>query len=132
ALISGADMVFITAGMGGGTGTGGAPVIAELARKSGALTVGVVTRPFAFEGRRRSRQAEEGLETLKQNVDALIVIPNNKLLELAGDDMSLVDSFRKVDDVLLHAVQGISDLITVGGIINVDFADVKTIMSIYG
>jgi cell division protein FtsZ len=127
--LRGADMVFVTAGMGGGTGTGGAPVIAQLARESGALTVGVVTRPFAFEGKRRSRQAEEGLEALKANVDALIVIPNNKLLEVAADDMPLLDSFKRADEVLLHAVQGISDLITVGGIINVDFADVRTIMT---
>ena len=128
-LVRGADMVFVTAGMGGGTGTGGAPVIAQLAREAGALTVGVVTRPFAFEGKRRSRQAEEGLEALKANVDALIVIPNNKLLEVASEDMPLLDSFKRADEVLLHAVQGISDLITVGGIINVDFADVRTIMT---
>src|SRR4051812_20468059 len=130
--LKGADMVFVTAGMGGGTGTGGAPVIAQLSRELGALTVGVVTRPFAFEGKRRSRQAEEGLEALKQNVDALIVIPNNKLLEVATDDMPLLDSFKRADEVLLHAVQGISDLITVGGIINVDFADVRTIMTSQG
>jgi cell division protein FtsZ len=128
-MLRGADMVFVTAGMGGGTGTGGAPVIAQLAREAGALTVGVVTRPFAFEGKRRSRQAEEGLQALKQAVDALIVIPNNKLLEVVGEDMPLLDSFKKADEVLLHAVQGISDLITVGGIINVDFADVRTIMT---
>jgi cell division protein FtsZ len=130
--LRGADMVFVTAGMGGGTGTGGAPVIAQVARELGALTVGVVTRPFAFEGKRRSRQAEEGLEALKQAVDALIVIPNNKLLEVASEDMPLLDSFKKADEVLLHAVQGISDLITIDGLINVDFADVRTIMTEQG
>lgn len=130
--LRGADMVFVTAGMGGGTGTGGAPVIAQLAREAGALTVGVVTRPFAFEGKRRSRQAEEGLEALKAAVDALIVIPNNRLLEVASDDMPLVDSFKRADEVLLHAVQGISDLITIEGLINVDFADVRTIMTDQG
>jgi cell division protein FtsZ len=130
--LRGADMVFVTAGMGGGTGTGGAPVIAQLARDAGALTVGVVTRPFVFEGKRRGRQAEEGLEALKNAVDALIVIPNNKLLEVAADDMPLVDSFKRADDVCLQAVQGISDLITVEGLINVDFADVRTIMTDQG
>ncbi len=130
--LRGADMVFVTAGMGGGTGTGGAPVIAQLAREAGALTVGVVTRPFAFEGRRRARQADEGLEALKNAVDALIVIPNNRLLDLAAEDMALVDSFKRADEVLLHAVQGISDLITVDGLINVDFADVRTIMTEQG
>lgn len=126
--LDGADMVFVTAGMGGGTGTGAAPVVAQLAREMGALTVGVVTRPFPFEGRRRSRQAEEGIEALKAAVDALVIIPNARLLELAAKDMRLEDSFRLADDVLLHAVQGISDLITLEGIINVDFADVRTIM----
>ncbi|MFM2152621.1 MAG: cell division protein FtsZ, partial [Pseudomonadota bacterium] len=130
--LRGADMVFVTAGMGGGTGTGGAPVIAQLARDAGALTVGVVTKPFAFEGKRRGRQAEEGLDALKASVDALIVIPNNRLLDIADDDMPLVDSFKKADEVLLQAVQGISDLITVEGLINVDFADVRTIMTDQG
>jgi cell division protein FtsZ len=131
-LVKGANMVFVTAGMGGGTGTGGAPVIAQIARDQGALTVGVVTRPFAFEGKRRLRQADEGIEALKAAVDALIVIPNNRLLELAPDDMPLSDGFKKVDEVLLNAVQGISDLITIEGLINVDFADVKTIMTDQG
>jgi len=131
-VLRGADMVFVTAGMGGGTGTGGAPVIAQIARETGALTVGVVTRPFLFEGKRRSRQAEEGLEALKSSVDALIVIPNNKLLEVATDDMPLLETFKKADEVLLYAVQGISDLITVDGLINVDFADVRTIMTDQG
>lgn len=124
-----ADMVFITAGMGGGTGTGAAPVIAEVAREMGALTVGVVTKPFAFEGKRRQRQAEEGIHELHSTVDTLITIPNNKLLEIAGETTSMVDAFRRVDDVLLNAVRGISDLINVAGLINVDFADVQTIMS---
>lgn len=130
--IGAADMVFITAGMGGGTGTGAAPVIAEVARDIGALTVGVVTKPFAFEGRRRQRQAEEGIHELHQFVDTLITIPNNKLLAIAGETTSMVDAFRRVDDVLLNAVKGISDLINVAGLINVDFADVRTIMSNQG
>jgi cell division protein FtsZ len=130
--LSGADMVFVTAGMGGGTGTGGAPIIAEIARQQGALTVGVVTKPFAFEGKRRLRQAEEGIASLKGSVDALVVIPNNKLLDLAGEQMGFLDAFRKADEVLLHAVQGIADLITVPGLINVDFADVRTVMSNMG
>ncbi len=127
-----ADMVFITAGMGGGTGTGAAPVIAEVARERGALTVGVVTTPFAFEGRRRQRQAEEGINELHSFVDTLITIPNNKLLQIAGETTSMVDAFKRVDDVLLNAVKGISDLINVAGLINVDFADVQTIMSNQG
>lgn len=127
-ILHGADMVFVTAGMGGGTGTGAAPVIAQIARENGALTVGVVTKPFLFEGKRRMRQAQEGLEALRQAVDALIVVPNNRLLDLAGEDMTFLDSFRRADEVLLQAVQGISDLITVEGLINVDFADVRTIM----
>lgn len=127
-ILHGADMVFVTAGMGGGTGTGAAPVIAQIARESGALTVGVVTKPFQFEGKRRMRQAQEGLEALRNAVDALIVVPNNRLLELAGEEMTFLDSFRRADEVLLQAVQGISDLITVEGLINVDFADVRTIM----
>ena len=128
-VLRGADMVFVTAGMGGGTGTGAAPIIAQIARDSGALTVGVVTRPFAFEGKRRCRQAEEGLEALKAGVDALIVVPNNKLLAVVPEDTPLTETFKKADEVLLHAVQGISDLITIQGLINVDFADVRTIMA---
>jgi cell division protein FtsZ len=128
-LISGADMVFVTAGMGGGTGTGAAPVIAQIARDCGALTVGVVTKPFGFEGKKRQRQAVEGIERLEKAVDTLIVIPNNRLLALVGHHTSMVEAFRKADSVLLNAVQGISDLMTVPGLINVDFADVRTIMS---
>ncbi len=130
--IAGADMVFVTAGMGGGTGTGAAPVIAQIARESGALTVGVVTKPFSFEGKRRSRQAGDGIERLEEAVDTLIVIPNNRLLEVVGHNTSMMDAFRKADEVLLNAVQGISDLMTVPGLINVDFADVRTIMSCQG
>jgi cell division protein FtsZ len=130
--LGGADMVFITAGMGGGTGTGGAPVIAEIARQSGALTVGIVTKPFNFEGKRRLRQAEEGIASLRAAVDALVTIPNNRLLEIAGEQMGFLDAFRKADEVLLNAVQGIADLITVPGLINVDFADVRTVMSNMG
>src|SRR6187549_3394216 len=128
-LIAGADMVFVTAGMGGGTGTGAAPVIAQIARDCGALTVGVVTKPFGFEGKKRARQAIEGIERLESAVDTLIVIPNNRLLALVGAQTSMVEAFRKADSVLLNAVQGISDLMTVPGLINVDFADVRTIMS---
>jgi cell division protein FtsZ len=131
-LITGADMVFITAGMGGGTGTGAAPVIAQLAREEGALTVGVVTKPFLFEGRQRSRRAELGLQQLGETVDTLITIPNQKLLMLGEDDLSFVDAFRKADEVLYQAVKGISDLITQNGIVNVDFADVKTVMNSMG
>jgi cell division protein FtsZ len=130
--IAGADMVFVTAGMGGGTGTGAAPVIAQVARDCGALTVGVVTKPFGFEGKKRQRQAEEGIERLEKAVDTLIVIPNNRLLALVGTQTSMVEAFRKADSVLLNAVQGISDLMTVPGLINVDFADVRTIMSNMG
>jgi cell division protein FtsZ len=128
-LISGADMVFVTAGMGGGTGTGAAPVIAQIARDCGALTVGVVTKPFGFEGKKRAKQAVEGIERLGAAVDTLIVIPNNRLLALVGQNTSMVEAFRKADSVLLNAVQGISDLMTVPGLINVDFADVRTIMA---
>lgn len=131
-LISGADMVFVTAGMGGGTGTGAAPVIAQLAREEGALTVGVVTKPFLFEGRQRSRRAELGMAQLAENVDTLITIPNQKLLMLGEEDLSFIDAFRKADEVLFQAVKGISDLITQNGIVNVDFADVKTVMSNMG
>jgi cell division protein FtsZ len=127
--ISGADMVFVTCGMGGGTGTGAAPVIAQIARDCGALTVGVVTKPFGFEGKKRGKNADEGIGRLEAAVDTLIVIPNNRLLALAGAQMSMVDAFRRADSVLLNAVQGISDLMTVPGLINVDFADVRTIMN---
>jgi len=127
--LAGADMVFITAGMGGGTGTGAAPVIAEIARDIGALTVAVVTRPFRFEGARRDKLAEQGLKLLKESVDSLITIPNEKLLEVMGKEASLQDAFSMANDVLRNAVQGISELITSPGLINVDFADVKTVMS---
>jgi cell division protein FtsZ len=131
-LIAGADMVFVTAGMGGGTGTGAAPVIAQIARDCGALTVGVVTKPFGFEGKKRGKQAVEGIARLEASVDTLIVIPNNRLLALVGQSTSMVEAFRKADSVLLNAVQGISDLMTVPGLINVDFADVRTIMKDMG
>ena len=127
--LKGADMVFVTAGMGGGTGTGAAPVIAEIAKECGALTVGVVTRPFTFEGRKRSMQAEMGIEELKQKVDTLIVIPNDRLLEIVDKKTPMLEAFREADNVLRQAVQGISDLIAVPGLINLDFADVKTIMT---
>ncbi len=127
-VLKGADMVFITAGKGGGTGTGAAPVIAEVAKRVGALTIGVVTRPFAFEGRRRSLQAETGIQRLKEKVDTLIIIPNDRLLTLVDEKTSMVDAFKMADEVLLHGVQGITDLINVPGIINTDFADVKTVM----
>jgi cell division protein FtsZ len=130
--LSGADMVFVTAGMGGGTGTGAAPIIAAAAREAGALTVGVVTKPFTFEGKKRLRQANEGIARLEEAVDTLIVIPNNRLLALAGHNTSMMDAFKLADAVLLNAVQGISDLMTVPGLINVDFADVRTIMSKMG
>ncbi len=126
--LGGADMVFVTAGMGGGTGTGGAPVGAQVARELGALTVGVVTKPFLFEGKKRGRQADEGMRDLKANVDTLIAIPNQRLLAVAGRNMSILDTFKKADDVLLQAVRGISDLITVHGLINLDFNDVRAIM----
>jgi cell division protein FtsZ len=126
--LRGADMVFITAGEGGGTGTGGAPIVAEIARSVGALTVAVVTRPFGFEGRRRSVQAEQGIQNLRDAVDTLIVIPNQRLLELTDPNLSMIDAFRMADEVLLHGVGGITDLITTPGLINVDFADVKSIM----
>ncbi|MDT5064993.1 MAG: cell division protein FtsZ [Mycobacterium sp.] len=128
-LLRGADMVFVTAGEGGGTGTGGAPVVATIARKLGALTVGVVTRPFSFEGKRRSNQAEIGITTLRESCDTLIVIPNDRLLQMGDAAVSLMDAFRSADEVLLNGVQGITDLITTPGLINVDFADVKGIMS---
>lgn len=127
--LRGADMVFVTAGMGGGTGTGAAPVIAEVAKELGALTVGVVTRPFSFEGRKRMKQAEEGIAALKEKVDTLIVIPNDRLLEIIDKDTPMLAAFQEADNVLRQGVQGISDLIAVPGLINVDFADVKAIMS---
>jgi cell division protein FtsZ len=127
--LEGADMVFITAGMGGGTGTGGAPVIAELARDLGALTIGVVTKPFSFEGRRRQATAEEGARNLKQKVNTLITIPNDRLLQIVDRSVTIVEAFRVADDVLRQGVQGIADLITVPGLINLDFADVRTVMA---
>jgi cell division protein FtsZ len=126
--LTGSDMVFITAGMGGGTGTGGAPVVGRIARDTGALTVGVVTKPFDFEGKRRQRQAEDGIAELKEAVDTLIVIPNQRLLATAARNTSMLEAFRRADDILLQAVRGISDLVTVHGLINLDFADVRTIM----
>jgi cell division protein FtsZ len=128
-MINGADMVFITAGMGGGTGTGAAPIIAKIAKEGGALTVGVVTKPFMFEGRKRMKHAEEGLAALRENVDSLIMIPNQRLLAISGAKLSMMDAFKKADEVLLNAVQGISDLINCTGHINCDFADVRTIMN---
>src|SRR5436305_9542890 len=128
-VLKGADMVFITAGKGGGTGTGGAPVVAEIAKTLGALTIGVVTRPFAFEGRRRSVQAEAGIQRLKEKVDTLIIIPNDRLLTVSNDKTSMVNAFKMADEVLLQGVQGITELITTPGVINTDFADVKMIMS---
>jgi cell division protein FtsZ len=129
AALQGADMVFITAGEGGGTGTGGAPVIAEVAKNLGALTIGVVTRPFAFEGRRRSVQAEQGIQKLKEKVDTLIVIPNDRLLTVSNEKTSMLNAFKMADEVLLQGVQGITELITTPGLINTDFADVKMVMS---
>ena len=126
--LKGADMVFITAGEGGGTGTGGAPIVAELGQEIGALTVGVVTRPFAFEGRKRAEQAERGIDQLRDRVDTLIVIENDRLLQVVERQTSVVDAFRMADDILRQGVQGITDLITVPGIVNLDFADVRTIM----
>lgn len=127
--LKGSDMVFVTAGMGGGTGTGGAPVVAKIARELGALTIGVVTKPFVFEGKKRTKHAESGLSELKDNVDALIVIPNQKLLSISGDKTPLLDTFKKADEVLLQAVKGISDLINIRGLINLDFADIRTVMA---
>ncbi|MBP1695718.1 MAG: cell division protein [Deltaproteobacteria bacterium] len=128
-VLKGADMVFITAGLGGGTGTGGAPVIAEVARELGALTVAIVTKPFLFEGKKRMKQAEEGLANLKMTADALITIPNQRLLGISGKSMTLIEAFKKADDVLYHAAKGISDIIVGHGIINLDFADVRTVMA---
>ena len=132
AALDGADMVFVTAGMGGGTGTGGAPIVADVAKQTGALTVGVVTKPFLFEGNRRRKQAESGIAELRAAVDTLIVIPNQRLISVAGENMAMADAFKRADEVLLNAVQGISDIITVHGLVNVDFADVRTIMSEQG
>jgi cell division protein FtsZ len=128
-VLKGADMVFVTAGEGGGTGTGGAPVVASIARKLGALTIGVVTRPFSFEGKRRQVQAESGIEELRNQCDTLIVIPNDRLLALGDRHISMMDAFRQADQVLLSGVQGITDLITTPGLINLDFADVKAILT---
>ncbi|MGI8676153.1 MAG: cell division protein FtsZ, partial [Nocardioidaceae bacterium] len=128
-VIKGADMVFVTAGEGGGTGTGGAPVVARIARSLGALTIGVVTRPFSFEGRRRANQAEEGIAALREDVDTLIVIPNDRLLSISDRSVSVLDAFKQADQVLLQGVSGITDLITTPGLINLDFADVKSVMS---
>ncbi|MGH3352611.1 MAG: cell division protein FtsZ [Nocardioides sp.] len=128
-VIKGADMVFVTAGEGGGTGTGGAPVVARIARSLGALTIGVVTRPFAFEGRRRANSADEGITKLREEVDTLIVIPNDRLLSISDRNVSVMDAFRQADQVLLQGVSGITDLITTPGLINLDFADVKSVMS---
>jgi cell division protein FtsZ len=128
-VLKGADMVFITAGLGGGTGTGGAPVIAEVARELGALTVAIVTKPFQFEGKKRMKQAEEGLANLRMTADALITIPNQRLLTVSGKSMTLLEAFKRADEILYHAAKGISDIIVGFGIINLDFADVRTIMS---
>ncbi len=128
-VLKGADMVFVTAGEGGGTGTGGAPVVASVARGLGALTIGVVTRPFSFEGRRRAQQAEEGIDALRAEVDTLIIIPNDRLLSISDRSVSVMDAFKSADQVLLSGVQGITDLITTPGLINLDFADVKAVMS---
>jgi len=130
--LAGADMVFITAGLGGGTGTGGAPIVAEISKEMQILTVAVVTKPFLFEGKRRITQAEEGIGELRKIVDTLIIVPNQRLLSLGGKNISLLEAFKKADDILYHAVKGISDLIMVPGLINLDFADVKTIMSDMG
>jgi len=128
-LLKGSDMVFITAGEGGGTGTGAAPVVARVARELGALTVGIITKPFGFEGSRRRDQAEEGVKALADEVDTLIVVPNNRLLSILDKNTAMVDAFKVADDVLRQGVQGISDLVTLPGLINLDFADVRTIMS---
>jgi len=127
-VLANADLVFITCGMGGGTGTGAAPIVAELAREAGALTVGIVTRPFLFEGRKRMRQAEQGIAEMRKNVDTMIVVPNERLLAVVGKGIPFQDALKKADEVLLHATQGISSLISVTGLVNVDFADVRTVM----
>jgi cell division protein FtsZ len=130
--LRGADMVFITAGLGGGTGTGGAPIIAEVAKEMGALTVAIITKPFLFEGKKRMKHAEEGVINLRMTADTLITIPNQRLLSISGKSMSLLEAFKKADEVLLHAAKGISDLIAFHGLINLDFADVRTIMAEMG
>lgn len=130
--LEGADMVFVTAGMGGGTGTGGAPIVAKIARELGALTIGVVTRPFIFEGKKRKKHADDGVRELQENVDTLIVIPNQKLLSVSSEKTPLLETFKKADQVLLHAVKGISDLINIRGLINLDFADIRTVMASQG
>ena len=130
--LQGADLVFVTCGMGGGTGTGGAPIVCELAREVGALTVGIVTRPFLFEGRKRMRQAELGIAEMRKNVDTMIVVPNERLLAVVGKGIPFQDALKKADEVLLHATQGISSLISVTGLVNVDFADVRTVMQAGG
>ena len=126
-ILKGSDMVFVTAGEGGGTGTGGAPIVAEIARKLGALTIGVVTRPFCFEGRMRATQADVGIPELKQSVDTLIVVPNDRLLQVSDPETSMIDAFRMADQVLYQGVEGITSLITTPGLINLDFADVRTV-----
>jgi cell division protein FtsZ len=130
--LEGADMVFVTAGMGGGTGTGGAPVVAKIAKELGALTIGVVTRPFIFEGKKRKKHADEGVKELQENVDTVIVVPNQKLLTVSSERTPLLETFKKADQVLLHAVKGISDLINIRGLINLDFADIRTVMASKG
>lgn len=130
--LEGADMVFVTAGMGGGTGTGGAPVVAKIAKELGALTIGVVTRPFIFEGKKRKKHADEGIKELQENVDTVIVVPNQKLLTVSSERTPLLETFKKADQVLLHAVKGISDLINIRGLINLDFADIRTVMASKG
>lgn len=132
ASLEGSDMVFVTAGMGGGTGTGGAPIVAKIAKELGALTIGVVTRPFIFEGKKRKRHADDGVRELQENVDTLIVIPNQKLLSVASERTPLLETFKRADQVLLHAVKGISDLINIRGLINLDFADIRTVMASKG
>jgi cell division protein FtsZ len=132
ASLEGSDMVFVTAGMGGGTGTGGAPVVAKIAKELGALTIGVVTKPFIFEGKKRKKHADDGIKELQESVDTLIVIPNQKLLTVASEQTPLLETFRKADQVLLHAVKGISDLINIRGLINLDFADIRTVMAAKG
>ena len=132
AQLEGADMVFVTAGMGGGTGTGGAPIVAQIAKEQGALTIGVVTRPFVFEGKKRRKHADIGVQELQENVDTLIVIPNQKLLAISDEKTPLIDTFKKADEVLYQAVKGISDLINIRGLINLDFSDIRTVMSTKG
>lgn len=132
AALEGSDMVFVTAGMGGGTGTGGAPVVAKIAKELGALTIGVVTRPFIFEGKKRKKHADDGVRELQESVDTLIVIPNQKLLSISSEKTPLLETFKKADQVLLHAVKGISDLINIRGLINLDFADIRTVMASQG